>query len=182
MICQHCQTEFTPKPWPATRSKYCSSKCNKGAWAARNVEGVRESWKKYQRNHRDRRLASQRKYNNSTKGQLMKARWSFAHNPQRAKNYLELYHNDDYVRAVHISRELARKKLIESGRDYICGMCDKRERLHCHHINEDPMYNELSNLAWLCHLHHGIIHSDPLGLDDQTKRNIQDFRRKHHIS
>ena len=182
MNCAHCGAEFTPKPWPSTRTKYCQILCGKRAYTARNFPALREKWQKYQRDFRDRRLKSQRLYNNSEKGRAVKAKYQEKH-PERSARYLASYHADPSIRGIQLSRERARKTLKRSGVEYRCELCvSVTSLLHCHHVDENSFNNALINLSWLCRNCHATVHSDPVGLDDQTIRSILEFQHRHRIS
>lgn len=174
MRCPQCNIEFEPKPWPATRAKYCSIICNKSAYRKRHKEELREKWRVYQQVHRDRRLKSQRRYNNSPKGLAMKVAFHKKKRAEYSAKQLTTYHADAELRAKQRGREISREKLLKH-RPRVCDRCSSLKNVQCHHRDDNPCNTDLANLQWLCHICHRLVHSDPLGLDGQTLHSIQDF-------
>lgn len=163
LVCAHCGLSFDRAPWPNTKpQKYCSVRCNKNAWALRNREQILERSRNYARTYRSKRLATQRKYNNSPKGRASHDRYWTKNRERRTKEYLDKYHNDPTVRAVHQSRERARKLLARIRPDRRCELCGDSTKVHCHHRNENPLDNRPENLAWLCIPCHTNVHAEQL--------------------
>ena len=56
-----------------------------------------------------------------------------------------------------------RDKLIRSDRQQVCNRCkdDDKRILAVHHMDRNRNNNELSNLMWLCHNRHFLVHNFP---------------------
>lgn len=156
--CQRCQTVFT-FTWPHTRSKFCSLKCMKAAWRDRHRERLRAAQKVYISKHRERRRETLRKYH-AGRGKQTAIKWRARNWPRLSAEILARYHSDPIYKSRQNSRLVANKKLKQSDRLYECEGCGSTKRLHCHHINLNPLDNQLENLMWLCHWCHMRIHAE----------------------
>lgn len=165
MNCAYCGKRFPKRPWPATRAKFCSVRCNKNAWADRNKDAIKEKNRRYQQEHRDRRLLSQYRYNNSEKGRAMKRRHYDATIKERVEQYLNAYRLNPEVRKVQYQRQKSRRILLRSGISPVCKHCGAVQRLHCHHRDDNPSNMSLDNLEWLCFRCHARVHAEPLLLE-----------------
>ncbi len=65
---------------------------------------------------------------------------------------------DPTEKAENVGRHRASKRLGKIMPRKCCH-CEVERRIHCHHIDEDPLNDKLLNLCWLCPLHHRQIHS-----------------------
>ncbi len=159
MICAYCKSEFTPKPWPATRGIYCQSLCNKRAYADRHREKIRERWTIYSQTHRDKVLKAKRKYNNSEKGRSAHGKYAEKNKKRISGDYLYKYHTDPYVKAVHIARSTSRKRLARI-REKTCESCNGGKKIECHHKDGNPLNTAIENLQWLCNACHNDHHAE----------------------
>lgn len=65
-----------------------------------------------------------------------------------------------------------RSVLIRNGIEKVCTLCETKDArvLAVHHRDRDHRNNELSNLAWLCHNCHFLIHHDECEMDRFEKK------------
>lgn len=152
LTCQHCNTVFAPKPWPATRAIYCSSRCNKAAWRARNLRAVRQSGRRY--NASAAGLAAKSRWNRSPKGVRNRRDW-------QRRNGKAIYARlkGPAFSAKVAARARSRAKLLAARPDMQCvGRAPHRGRIECHHKDGNPLNERLSNLEWRCKGHHLAVH------------------------
>lgn len=183
MICPHCNTSFEPKPWPSTHAKYCSNRCNKQAWASRNRARIRTKNRKYVRDYRARRLATTRRYGNGQRGRARKKAWYEANRVRLMAAKLARYHSDPAYRKANASRSVAHKKLKRHNGPRECFVCASKKRLHCHHVDFDPLNNIITNLVWLCHNCHMEIHRSDVSLGARAlgMAYLESLRTAHNI-
>lgn len=161
MQCAQCNTSFPDPVWPATRQLYCSLRCGQAAWRTKHRELVNLRSREWTVHNRERRLANQRKWNNSPKGLESKRRWHEKNISRRCREYLAQYHAEEAVRKLQWTRAKSRKKLIRSGVEMKCYKCSSPPpKLHCHHKDLDPFNQDLTNLEWLCFRCHAFVHSE----------------------
>lgn len=150
MRCAHCQEEFTPKPWPATRAKFCSIPCNKAAWYERNKGAVNAAAKQWCRDNPEKRRQVQKNWNNSEGGKALKHAWF-------KENYPRLYarwKKTGYTKRISAHTQ-SRRVLLRHRPDKRCVCRGVHEgRIECHHRDGNPFNWTLSNLEWRCLRHH----------------------------
>lgn len=56
-------------------------------------------------------------------------------------------------------RDRAVKVLLRAGFDKQCMLCGSSKKVHCHHIDENPKNNDVSNLMFLCKKCHSGVHN-----------------------
>ena len=101
----------------------------------------------------ENRKASWRKYNHS-------------HREIVAKKSLENYYKnkDRYIeyQKIHRLENNARTRdkyaIKKAGIFKICVDCGTDKKIHVHHIDFDPLNNNLNNLVYLCTVCHGLKH------------------------
>lgn len=157
-ICKYCGGKFRPKPWPATRAKYCSASCNKAAWYQRNKVRVNAKAKIWCGANRPLRLEVQRRWNASPRAKLLKQKWRDKHALTRVLTPDE--------RKLIAARTTSRRRLKRHRPIKRC-VCRGRHhgRIECHHRDGNPLNTTLSNLEWRCYRHHRKLHGqfrDPL--------------------
>lgn len=117
----------------------------------------------YVQTHRDRILEAKRKYNKSEKGSNNKAGWYQNNKPKIIQAKLVKHRTDESYRAIQQSRQNA-NRLLGKLRPRVCEVCGmynlKPRRVDCHHKDENPLNNTVSNLKWLCSSCHGEAHSE----------------------
>lgn len=156
--CAVCGKPFS-YTWPQSRAKFCSKPCRQKDYATRHSEQIKEKNKRYLVEHADSRKETLRKYH-AGRGKETAIKWR-SQNWERLKDEIaKRYHEDPEYRAHQLSRMKANRILKNSGVKYECCGCGITEKLHCHHINENPMDNTMSNLMWLCHWCHMRIHAE----------------------
>lgn len=162
MYCLLCNTEFV-REWPNTKQKYCGKKCMQAAYRVKHKDILEVRNKAYYETHRKRVLQTKRKYNISAKGKLTVNRWYLKNRDNIIAKHLHALKTDPVAKAIHQSRQAANRTLKRL-RLRICEVCsaihNKPLRIECHHMDENPLNNELNNLKWLCSSCHGDIHSE----------------------
>ncbi len=154
--CFVCHTPFKYR-WPQAKAKFCSSKCRNKDYADRHKDQINEKNRIYRTEHADKRQETLRKYHEG-RGKAVAKVWR-QHNWDRLKAELKArYHNDETYRKRLNSRTRSNQILRASAVPYECRGCGSTKRLHCHHINENPMDRKLINLMWLCHWCHMRLH------------------------
>jgi len=183
-VCAVCRKCFSRKGWPSTRQFYCSGNCRRKAYYRRHKERILAEMKeKNEGAGRQQRLAAQRKWNSSDRGKKLKLAWYQKNKALRFKEYLKLYHDDPYIKAVQRARAKSRKLLKGVEPSLECVICLNRGRISCHHVDDDPLNVDLSNLVWLCHPCHSLVHSEiPQGIRDQIEHSIQESLSRRQTS
>ncbi len=149
MYCAHCRKRFKPRPWPTTRNKFCSIRCNRDAWYTRNKDRVNAKTRQWCKDNRELRLEVQRRWNASSWGKVLKNAWRLDHprvlTPQERKN--------------NSARSTARRRLRRKHPIRRC-VCrgPHRGRIECHHKDGNPLNSLLTNLEWRCFYHHRLGH------------------------
>lgn len=154
MICAQCRHRFTPKPWPATRAKFCSPPCNRRAWYERNKEWVNQRVQLWCQRNRELRLEVQRRWNATASAKAQKRAWQQAH-------YQETYDRwkrDGTIKLIS-ARTTSRRRLLRAQPHKRC-VCPSphRGRIECHHRDGNPLNTTLTNLEWRCFHHHRSGH------------------------
>lgn len=154
MRCAHCRQTFTPKPWPATRAKFCSIACNKRAWYERNKTRVNSQSTRWNRQHRELRLEVQRRWNATAAAKAQKRAWQQAN---YAKQYAKMKANGG-IRRIS-ARTTSRRRLLRAQPTQQC-VCPPphRGKIECHHRDGNPLNTVLTNLEWRCFFHHRSEH------------------------
>ena len=156
MTCLHCRRRFAKRAWPATNNKYCTPDCRKAAFADRHRVEYNQKSTDYRIRNRAKRLATQRRWNNSEAGIAARRRWARAH----AKTQYAKIAGTVNTAAVN-AREQGRK-ILRRVRPPVCedARLPHRGRIECHHRDGNPLNNAVVNLAWLCKRHHTQVHVD----------------------
>lgn len=149
MRCVQCGESFTPKPWPTTRAKFCSTACNKRAWYERNRDRVNAATRQWCQVNRELRLEVQRRWNASDSAKALKAAWRATH-PRTPT---------DHDRQLISARTTSRRRLLRAQPKKRC-VCPPphRGRIECHHRDGNPLNATLENLEWRCFQHHRSGH------------------------
>ncbi len=158
-LCTVCQKLFSYQ-WPVTKKNQCSKECWRIAYRTKNKAILVANAVEWNRSNRSRRLEIQRKWNNSKAGKIYKKGWSDSHLSEKVKKYLSRYREEEAVRLVQRAREVSRKALLKSKVPFKCAACGLVGRLHCHHLDWNPLNRDLSNLQWLCIACHALAHSE----------------------
>jgi hypothetical protein len=157
-VCVTCGSAFL-YTWPQAKSKFCSKTCRQKDYVMRHAEQIKNYNDRYRVERADIRKESLRKYH-AGKGRVTAAQWR-DRNWDRLKEELnKRYVEDPEYRGRQLSRMKAHRLLINSGIKRECSGCGSVKRLHCHHINENPFDNALTNLMWLCHWCHMRVHAE----------------------
>jgi len=157
--CPECN-DPVDNSWPHQHKVYCKRSCYLAAYRRNNHDLLNEKSREWAHANRSARLSIQRRWNNSEKGLEYKRRWHEAHISERTRRYLARYHTDEMIKVLQNSRQKSRTKLIRSGAPRVCNTCGTDARLHCHHIDWNPLNRELSNLEWQCVPCHALLHSE----------------------
>jgi len=183
-VCVVCRKCFSRKGWPTTKHLYCSGKCRRKAYYRKHRERILAAFKeKNDGAGRERRLAVQRRWNNSERGQRSKRKWYARNKATRFEEYLKLYHDDPYIRAVQRARAKSRKILKGIDPERECVICLGKGRIQCHHVDGDPLNIEPSNLVWICLPCHSLVHSEiPQEIRDRIEHNIQESLSQRQTS
>lgn len=120
MICQHCQTEFTPK---VSKQKYCSKACNVNSWVASHRERSYEIKQKYRLAHPDQYAEYAAKYHKN--------------NPESPDKKAARHAVEHGIRAGNIVRP------------NICEYCQKTDYTEAHHYKGYEPKHRL-DVVWLC--------------------------------
>ncbi len=136
-MCQYCGKEFVPKKFN-WRKKYCSKACNDKAYAKNNPEVRLRAWRKYNKLHREQQKERSKRY--------------YQEHTEEVRKYQKSLRDENNSRT--------RAKLIakKGHRNKVCVECGSIKNLHVHHVDFDPMNNELENLRYLCSICHGAKH------------------------
>lgn len=146
-ICKVCGKDFNTKLYFVEHGggKYCSTKCQyigikTGSMKACAVCG-KESYKKL------------------TQLQRSKSGKFFC-----GKSCQTKWRNQEFVGEKHANWKTGlhtyRNRMLQSGAPKICRLCKTADSrvLAVHHIDKNRQNNKLSNLAWLCHNCHFLVH------------------------
>ncbi len=179
VACTVCGKDFLRKGWPTTKHLYCSSKCRRKAYYQRNKERIlAETKRRNEGEKRGQRLNAQRNWNNPERGRERKRQWHEKNRSALSEESLRQYTSSPYIRAVYEARRKSRARLKRiSIRQCVFCLARHREgqRIECHHIDRDPLSIEDSNLVWLCHRCHSLVHSEiPQDLHDRIEHSIQE--------
>lgn len=152
--CLSCKNEFTPS---CGVQKYCISCKDKHYldyhkdWYWRNLENCRKS---------------KRKWNNSS-GVEYRKKWYAENkeivNARLTANYLERT----------TSRIRANKLVKKLGWERICSECQSIEKINIHHIDQNPLNNDVTNLILLCRVCHTNLHVRKRMVEDQNRASQQ---------
>lgn len=172
MECQspECSNSFVPRPWPATRNKYCSIECNKRAYQLRHRERLNEESKKRYAADPERHREYKRRWNNKPEGYANRLEWQKAHYKE---TYERAKREKDLLAKVR-GRWHSRRILLRSGRPCACeivGLGEHRGRIECHHLDGNPRNITLSNLQWICKRHHSLQHRKSPPLPHRIKKS-----------
>lgn len=155
MLCAHCQGQFTPAPWPATRAKHCSIRCTKAAYYQRNKAAVNAASKAWRLAHPEIRRRVQRAWNQSTRGKALKRAWFQLHYPRLYAQWRE----SGYLRVIN-ARTQSRRVLLRHHPTKRCCCRGRHEgRIECHHRDGNPFNWAVTNLEWRCLRHHRQWHA-----------------------
>ena len=145
--CNICDKEFTTKPYFLKHGggKYCSAKCQyvgikTGSMKACAICG-KESYKKITQINRSK---SGKFFCNKS----CQTKW-------RNQEFVGERHAN-WKTGLHTYRDI----MIRSRTPKLCELCKTTDEriLAVHHIDKNRQNNKLSNLAWLCHNCHFLVH------------------------
>ncbi len=145
--CKICGKEFFTKPYFVKNGggKYCSKKCHykglkKGEYRPCDICG-KETYKK----QRQLTVSKSGKY---FCGKSCQTKW-------RNEQFVGDKHAN-WKNGLHAYRSVLARHRVPK----ICGLCKTKDArvLAVHHIDKNRKNNKLSNLAWLCHNCHFLVH------------------------
>jgi hypothetical protein len=146
--CNQCSTEFYAKPsWLKNGwGKYCSQNCSH----AQQKNG--KTFKCYICDKNIYRSIKSQKSSKSGKffcSKSCQSRWK-----NSEINIGQNHPNWKYGEATYRSR------LLRSNKELVCNKCQTKDKrvLAVHHIDKNRKNNKLSNLMWLCHNCHYLVH------------------------
>ncbi len=147
--CRVCKKEFKTKAFWINRGhgKYCSAKCHHGAMRTGRIVQCFSCSKEVYKTRKALRISKSRKWFCTKSCQT---RWRNA--CFSGKKHVNWIHGRASYRTVlkHTGEPMRCKR---------CGLTDERI-LAGHHIDRDRDNNKASNLMWLCHNCHYLIHHD----------------------
>jgi phosphomannomutase len=153
MNCHWCNGIFEKKSNKSTNQRFCSKDCRYAHWRARNRIKLREVSQEWSKSH-------------PIESRQIKKRWNDK-NPDRSKKYYEENKNlintkllINYRESTR-SREKAKNIVNKLGWIRKCTVEDVQcnGRIELHHIDENPLNNNINNLIYLCRKHHMQRHS-----------------------
>lgn len=101
----------------------------------------------------ERRKIAWRKYNKSHLEEIRKKSLANYHkSPQRYKDYQKKH------RLQNNARTRAKYAMKKANIIKICNDCGIDKKIHVHHIDFNALNNDLTNLIYLCAIHHGLRH------------------------
>ncbi len=145
VLCGNCKSSFLKKRSQVLRSNkhFCSSACSaKGRRDGKVIKCHRCGTKSYKQAH-----------------DLKKYEKHFC-----SRNCSVEWHNNYFVQEKHRNFKTGqfsyKKNLIRNGIKAYCRLCSKNDKriLLVHHIDKNRENNKLTNLVWLCHNCHFLVH------------------------
>ncbi len=145
--CQICSDEFYGKPShiKVGHAKYCSSKCMRLGSRTGKMVNCHACQKEVYKTQKALRISKSKTY--------------FC-----TKSCQTKWRNSVFVGAKHANwksgRYSYRSVLLRNKIPKICGICKTKDYrvLAVHHIDRNKTNSSLSNLAWLCHNCHFLLH------------------------
>lgn len=149
MLCSHCKKEFQTKPsWIRYGRKYCSEPCQR--LGMRKGKNVKCSWC-------EKVVYKSLKELHGTKsGKLFCSKTcslAWIASEHQEENHPNWKNGEKSYR--HILERHTKKK--------ICILCqtENPDVMAVHHVDQNRKNNKLSNLQWLCHNCHHLVHCYP---------------------
>ena len=147
--CKICPNEFYAKPFflKKGQAKYCSSICMRLGSRTGKIVNCHSCGKEVYKTKKALRVSKSKTYF-CTKSCQTKWRNSVFIGPKHA-NFKDGKHS---YRSVMLRNKIPK----------ICNVCKTEDKriLAVHHIDHNRKNNSLSNLAWLCHNCHFLVHHD----------------------
>ncbi len=158
--CLVCGSPFV-REWPRSNQLFCGRACALTDYTSRNRDKInKDSEQRRTGIDRPSVLAAKRKWNASESAKAKKAKWYEDNKTVVVQMFMDRYRSDPIVKKILQSRQNARRKLKRASIPMQCKSCGFMGKLHCHHINENPLDNALENLMWLCVPCHAAVHSE----------------------
>ncbi len=156
--CKVCKKEFETKPFYLKRGqgKYCSAKCHHEGMRTGKVKKCavcgRETYRKLLQVERSK---SGKYFCNKS----CQTKWRNA--------YFHGEKHPNYTTGLYSYRSILDRHKVPA----VCRLCKTVDRriLAVHHIDQNRMHNTASNLAWLCHNCHHLVHRYP---DEKAKLKV----------
>lgn len=149
VTCKICKKEFYGKPFflKQGHAKYCSVYCVKIGRRTGSIIDCNVCGKKVYKTAKELRLSKSKKYF-CTKSCQTIWRNSVFIGPKHA----------NWKEGLHAYRSVMLRNHIPK----ICRLCNSSDEriLAVHHIDRNRRNNAISNLAWLCHNCHFLVHHD----------------------
>lgn len=175
--CEYCGVAFCQLNLRTKRMRFCSRRCQENAAYHRNTDYYRA---RYQQN-KEKILQQCAAYREREYVKELRAGYARGYKDKDAAR-LKIRMEDPQERQAQYSRHRASAKLVRSS-PRVCCHCRSLNDVECHHVNENPLDNDISNLAWLCSKCHGAVHSlVHHGLKCQIEHSIRDFQLRLQIS
>ncbi len=145
--CKNCNKEFKTKPYFVKHGggKYCSAKCQYAGIKTGSIKPCAVCGKK--------------SYKKLTQLKRSKSGKFFC-----GKSCQTKWRNSEFVGEKHANWKTGlhtyRNRMLQSDSPKICRLCKTQDEriLAVHHIDKNRQNNKLSNLAWLCHNCHFLVH------------------------
>ena len=157
--CSLCFKLFYARPYHLKRGfgKYCSINCKKLATRIRVVIPCAFCNKKTEKTPSRLTRSKSGKFFCSKSCQTIWRNKEFS-----GKRHL-LWKNGAYIH---------RRVLLNSWAISQCKLCETKDErvLAVHHVDENHLNNTLTNLVWLCHNCHNLVHHDSLGKQKLIKK------------
>ena len=155
-ICQYCSADYPDPVWPRTRSKYCSTDCNKRAYYDRHKDRLVAKAYQWCKDNRKKRLEVQRRWNATEGAKRSKQKWLDA-------NKGKIYDKIKATGGIPLStaRGTSLRRLKRHQPHKLCVEPPPHKgRIECHHKDGNPFNTHVSNLEWRCKQHHVSVHRE----------------------
>lgn len=147
--CFWCFKKYQKKP-KSNNQYFCNHNCKEAHWRARNAEKLRKYQILYRKNNLAKVRASKRKWNDKNKD--YRHLWYIA-NANIVKT-AQLTGHRNQMRSRHQAKKIVKKL----GWIRKCVECGQTDKINLHHIDGNPLNNDINNLVYLCRKHHMEAH------------------------
>jgi len=153
IICKHCSVHFCQLNHRTKRMRFCTKQCAQSSQYYKHKDYYQNRYEQ----QKLRLLEMGRAYREREDVKVKRKGYQESYRDSDRERARER-RRDPLERAANSARHKASKILLAVS-PKICCHCDSSEKVQCHHVDEDPTNNAITNLAWLCRPHHDLYHA-----------------------